>query len=76
MIAVHIGLDRLRRDRRIESIERVSHLPPFGAAVPASACPEIATSIVIDAAQARFFIMALFPCRFRIPDRREMRSAP
>ena len=33
---------------------------PNGAAAPASACPEIATSIVIDAAIARVFIMAMF----------------
>jgi hypothetical protein len=33
----------------------------FGDAVSANACPEIAISIVIDAAKARFFVMALFP---------------
>jgi hypothetical protein len=46
---------------------------PNGAAAPASACPEIATSIVIDAAKARFFVTTLFPCCVRMPDRREMR---
>jgi hypothetical protein len=30
-------------------------------AVSANACPEIVISITIDAAKARFFIMALFP---------------
>jgi hypothetical protein len=33
----------------------------FGAAVPAKACPEIATSIIIDTAKARFFVIVLFP---------------
>jgi hypothetical protein len=34
----------------------------FGAAVPASAGPEIVASIMIDAAKARLFVvMALFP---------------
>ena len=34
----------------------------FDVVVPANACPEIAISITIDAANARFFVMALFPC--------------
>jgi hypothetical protein len=34
----------------------------LGAAVLASACPEIVASIMIDAAKARFFVViALFP---------------
>jgi hypothetical protein len=47
----------------------------FGAAVAASACPDIATSIAIDAAKARFFVMAVFPCSVKIPARGDMRIA-
>src|SRR6266576_2975353 len=73
MIAVRIGLGRLCRHCRIESIEGVDHCRSeesvaldqyraFVDAVSANACPEIAISIVIEAAKARFFVMALFPC--------------
>jgi hypothetical protein len=39
----------------------------FGAAVCASACPEIVISIAIDAAKAKFFVIVLFPCWSEFP---------
>jgi hypothetical protein len=38
------------------------------AAVPADACPEIATSTIIDAANVIIFIKARFPSSFIAPD--------
>jgi hypothetical protein len=40
----------------------------FVGAVSANACPEVAISVTIDAAKARFFVMAGFPYAVRILD--------
>jgi hypothetical protein len=71
IITVLVVVDRLRRHRRIGSIEQSQLLIRAAVAAGqsrvcdpaalADASPEIATSIVIDAARARFFVvMALF----------------
>ena len=39
----------------------------FGAAVSASACPEIVISIAIDAPKAKFLVIVLFPCCSEFP---------